>query len=96
MPPIGTVGMIARRELNAKLRTRSFVVSTVVSIVVLAGLMLAQGAFASSTNTMVVGLYGQAIAVSGQLTDAGRSLGRDIRTREVTDLVAGTDMVSGG
>ena len=91
-----TVFLIARRELNAKLRTRSFVVGTVVSIVVLAGLMLAQRALFSDTNKSVVGLNGQSIAIAQQLTDAARQAGQDVETKEVTDLGAGETMVADG
>jgi ABC-2 type transport system permease protein len=93
---VRTVYLIARRELNAKLRTRSFVVGTAVSIVVLAGIMLVQGTLFSESNKSVVGLNGQAIAVTGQVTEAARKLGRDVETREVTDLADGERMVADG
>jgi ABC-2 type transport system permease protein len=93
---VRTVYLIARRELNAKLRTRSFVVGTVVSIVVLAGLMLVQTTLFSDTNKSVVGLNGQSIAIGQQLTDAAKRAGQEVETKEVTDLSAGESMVAGG
>lgn len=91
-----TVYLIARRELNAKVRTRAFVVGTVVSIVVLAGIMLVQGALFSEGTKSVVGLNGQAIAIGQQLTDASRQLGHEVETTEVTDLAAGEGRVADG
>lgn len=91
-----TVILIARRELTAKLRTRSFWVSTAVSIVVLAGLMLVQGSLFSEGNKDVVGLTGQSIAVGQQLTDGARQVGREVETREVPDLGTGERMVADG
>ena len=93
---MGTVLLIARRELNARVRTRAFVLGTVVSIVVLAGIMLVQGALFSEGNKSVVGLNGQAIAVADSLTAAGKQLGREVETREITDLAAGEGMVADG
>lgn len=91
-----TIFLIARRELTAKVRTRSFWVSTAVSIVVLAGVMLVQGTLFSEGNKNVVGLTGQAIAVGQQLTDGARQLGREVRTREVPDPGTGERMVADG
>ncbi|WP_414637157.1 ABC transporter permease [Actinophytocola sp.] len=91
---IRTVGLIARRELNAKLRTRSFVIGTAVSLVVLVAFVLMQGSL-GGPGSLTVGLNGQAIGVADQLGQAGRQLGREIRTREVTDLPAGERMVAG-
>jgi len=92
--PARTVFLVARRELNARLRTRSFVVSTVVSLVVLAGFVLTQSTLFDEDHTTRVGLNGQAIAVAGPLRDAAMQLDYDVSTTEVTDLAAGRDMVS--
>jgi ABC-2 type transport system permease protein len=94
VPALSQVGLIARRELQAKLRTRPFLVGTAVSIVVIAGFVLST--LFSGANEIEVGLNGQAIAVADQLSQSGRQLGRDIRTREVTDLDAGAAMVADG
>lgn len=91
-----TVFLIARRELNSKLRTRSFVIGTAVSIVVLAGFVLMQGATFSSANASVVGLNGQAISAAGSLTEAAAQLGHEVQTRDVTDLADGEAMVADG
>jgi ABC-2 type transport system permease protein len=88
------VFLVARRELNARLRTRSFVVSTAVSLVVLAGFVLTQSTLFDEDHTTRVGLNGQAIAVAGPLRDAAMQLDYDVTTTEVTDLAAGRDMVS--
>ncbi|HEU5475425.1 MAG TPA: ABC transporter permease [Actinophytocola sp.] len=90
------VRLIARRELNTRLRTKSFVIGTVVSIVVLAGFVLMQSTLFSTANTLLVGLNGQAIAVAEQLTRTGEQLGRDIATREIIDAEAGQQLVADG
>jgi ABC-2 type transport system permease protein len=93
---VRTISLIARRELSARLRSRSFAVGTVASIVVLAGIMLVKGTLFSDDNTSVVGLNGQAIAVAPQLTDAARLLGREVQTKEITDLGEGEGLVANG
>ncbi|MGH3759966.1 ABC transporter permease [Actinophytocola sp.] len=94
--PARTVYLVARRELNTRLRTRSFVVSTVVSLVVLIGYVLTQSTMFDEEHPTRVGLNGQAIAVAGPLKDAAAQLDHDVTTTEVTDLAAGRDMVADG
>ncbi len=96
MTPRRTVYLIARRELNAKLRTRSFVVSTVAALVALAGFVLMQSTLFDDDHRDTVGLNGQAISVAGQLSDAARQMGLDVRTTEVTDLAGGRERVASG
>jgi ABC-2 type transport system permease protein len=94
--PARTVYLVARRELNTRLRTRSFVVSTVVSLVVLVGFVLTQSTLFDEEHTTRVGLAGQAIAIAGPLEDAAAPLAYDVATTEVADVAAGRDMVSDG
>lgn len=91
-----TVFLVARRELNTRLRTRSLVVSTVVSLFVLVGFVLTQSTLFDEDRTTRVGLNGQSIAIAGPLKDAAGQLDFDVATREVTDLAAGREMVADG
>jgi ABC-2 type transport system permease protein len=93
---LSTISLIAKRELNSKLRTRAFAISTVVSIIVLAALVLMESTIFSGGNKTVVGLNGQAIAVAGDLTAAAGRIGEHIETREITDPAAGAAMVADG
>lgn len=94
--PGRTVYVIARRELNTRLRTRSFVVSTVVSLAVLAAFVLAQSTLFDNDHADTIGLNGQAIAIAEPLVDAAEQAGRQVRTVEVTDLAAGREAVADG
>ncbi len=94
--PARTVYLVARRELNTRLRTRSFVVSTVVSLVVVVGFVLAQSTLFDEDRTTRIGLNGQSIALAGQLEDAAGQLAYQVTTTEVTDLADGRDMVADG
>jgi ABC-2 type transport system permease protein len=88
--------LVARRELTTKLHTRSFVVSTVAALLVLAGFLLAQSTLFDSNHRSTIGLNGQAISVAGQLADEARLVGRDVRTVEVTNLADGQAQVADG
>lgn len=96
MRPARTVYLVARRELNSRLRTRSFVVSTVVSLLVLAGFVLTQSSLFDEEHTTRVGLNGQALAISGPLKDAAAELDYDVTTTEVPDLAVGREKVADG
>ncbi|GAB1515687.1 ABC transporter permease [Actinophytocola sp. KF-1] len=91
-----TVSLVARRELAARLRTRSFVLATVLSALVLAGFVLTQSTVFDDRHRETIGLNGQAIAVSSQLVEEARLAGRDVRTVEVTDLADGRARVADG
>jgi ABC-2 type transport system permease protein len=92
----GALWLVARREVDARVRTRSFVVGTVVSALVLVGFVLTQSTVFDGDRRSVIGLNGQAISVTGQLVSEARQVGREVRTVEVTDLATGRDQVASG
>ena len=94
--PVRTIYLIARRELRAKVRTKAFAVSTVVSIVVIGLLALMQSTLFSDSDKSVVGLSGQAIAVADELTAAAQRVGQEVQTKEITDPDTGRDLVASG
>lgn len=89
-----TIYLVARRELNSRLRTRSFVVSTIVSLVVLTGFVLTQSTLFDEEQVTRVGLNGQANAIAAPLEDAAAELDHHVETSEVTDLAAGRELVA--
>jgi ABC-2 type transport system permease protein len=88
--------LVARREVNARLRTRSFVIGTVVSALVLVGFVLMQSPVFDGDQRDTIGLNGQALAVAAQLEEEARQVGREVRTVEVPDLSAGRTQVADG
>jgi ABC-2 type transport system permease protein len=91
-----TVSLVARREIAARLRTRSFVLGTVLAALVLAGFVLTQSSVFDDHHRDTIGLNGQAISVSEQLVAEARQVGRDVRTVEVTDQADGRARVADG
>ncbi|HEY3470478.1 MAG TPA: ABC transporter permease [Amycolatopsis sp.] len=90
------VWLVMKRELNTRLRTRSFVIGTVVMLALLLGYVGFQSALAGSADKSTVGLTGQAIGIAQQLqTQAARS-GQQISTVTITDPAEGRKKVEGG
>lgn len=78
--------LVARRELDTKLRNRAFLIGTAVTLVVLAGYVLLQSALSSDAERTTVGLSGQSISYAKPLADAAGRLGYQIEVREVSDV----------
>ncbi|MCG3750391.1 ABC transporter permease [Amycolatopsis sp. Poz14] len=72
--PTRAVRLVAKRELNARLRTRSFVVSTAVMLLLLLGYVTLQVFLAHDRSTTKVALAGQAQGIATQLENNDRNL----------------------
>jgi ABC-2 type transport system permease protein len=96
LKPASAVLLVAGRELNTKLRTKSFLISTIVCIAVLVGFLLLQGSSFSKPPRSKVGLSGQATALGPQMVDAARQLGHEVETRDIADPAAGEQLVRDG
>jgi ABC-2 type transport system permease protein len=94
--PVQAVLLVAGRELNTKLRTKAFVVGTVVSIVVLAAFVLLQATGISDSERSDVGLSGQATALGPQIVDAAKQFGHTVEIHDITDPAAGEQQVRDG
>ncbi|MEU7789485.1 ABC transporter permease [Amycolatopsis sp. NPDC049159] len=90
------VWLVLKRELNTRLRTRSFVIGTAVLLVLLLGYVGFQTALAGSADKSVVGLTGQATGIAKQLQVAAAQAGRQVETVTVTDPAEGREKVEDG
>ncbi|MEV4310870.1 ABC transporter permease [Actinocrispum sp. NPDC049592] len=96
LKPVQAVLLVAGRELNTRLRTRAFLVSTVISIVVLGGFLLLQGGSFGGEAKAKVGLSGQATALSTQIVQASKALGLEVTISDVNDQDSGEAQVRNG
>jgi ABC-2 type transport system permease protein len=96
LKPAQVVLLVAGRELNTKLRTRSFVISTVVSVVVLAAFVLLQSASFDDGNRSNVGLSGQATALGPQIVESAKQLGHEVAIVDVAEPAQGEQQVKDG
>lgn len=90
------VWLVMKRELNTRLRTRSFVIGTVVMLVLLLGYVGFQTALAGAADKRTVGLTGQAIGIAQQLQTKAAQSGQQISTVIVTDPAEGKQKVEDG
>ncbi|MDT7805217.1 MAG: type transport system permease protein [Actinomycetota bacterium] len=90
------VWLVMKRELNTRLRTRSFVIGTVVMLVLLLGYVGFQTALAGSADKRTVGLTGQAIGIAQQLQTKAAQSGQQISTVTITDPTEGRTKVEDG
>ena len=90
------VWLVMKRELNTRLRTRSFVIGTAVLLVLLLGYVVFQTSLAGSADKNTVGLTGQAIGIARQLQTEAAHPGREITTVVVTDPAEGRQKVEDG
>ncbi|WP_290055214.1 ABC transporter permease [Amycolatopsis solani] len=90
------VWLVLKRELNTRLRTRSFVIGTAVLLVLLLGYVGFQTALAGSSDKSTVGLTGQATGIAKQLQVAAAQSGREVETVTVTDPAEGRQQVENG
>ena len=94
--PFTAVRLVAKRELNTRLRTKSFVIGTAVILVVFAGYFLLQATLLGDAGRSKIGLSGQATGISDQLKTVALQLGRDVETITVTSPADGRKQVEKG
>jgi ABC-2 type transport system permease protein len=94
--PFTAVRLVAKRELNTRLRTKSFVIGTAVILVVFAGYFLLQATLLGDAGRSKIGLSGQATGISEQLKTVAQQLGRDVETITVTSPAEGRKQVEKG
>ena len=94
--PFTAVRLVAKRELNTRLRTKSFVIGTAVILVVFAGYSLLQATLLGDAGRSKIGLSGQATGISDQLKTVAQQLGRDVETITVTSPAEGRKQVEKG
>lgn len=94
--PVTAVRLVAQRELNTRLRTRSFLIGTAVILVVLAGYLLLQASLFGDVDKKEIGLTGQASGIATPLQAQAEELGQDLTTRQVSSVEEGRALVESG
>lgn len=89
------VYLIARRELNTRVRTRGFVLGTLGMLLAVAGYLGLTALFAND-DPSVVGLAPQHAALAAPLTTTAAEIGKRIEIREVSDRATAQAQLRGG
>lgn len=94
--PARAVRLVALREINTRLRTRSFLVGTVAILAVLAGYVLLQATLIGDENTVRIGLSGQATNLASPIESAAREFGTVTTTAVVSNAEDARAKVTSG
>ncbi|GHF51850.1 ABC-2 type transport system permease protein [Amycolatopsis bartoniae] len=91
------IGLVASREIGTRLRSKAFLVSTAVLIVLLiAFTVLMKFVTAGGGSEATIGYTPPNAALAAPLQASAKALGHDVATREVPDDTAGRDQVRDG
>ena len=97
--PLGSAAMVrlvAAREISSRLRDKNFIISSVVIVLVLVGLLGFQVAIDSGSDTVRVGVVGDAATYRPALEAQGASLDGDVEITELDDRSAAEAAIEDG
>lgn len=96
MTSAAAVRLVAQRELALRLRTKWFLIGTLVIIAVMAGYVLLQMSVFGDEDRSKIGFAGQATGLSERVAQAATELEIDVETTTVVDLTAARADLSDG
>ncbi|WP_200941803.1 ABC transporter permease [Angustibacter sp. Root456] len=79
------IGLVVRRELTARVRSKMFAISTALFLLSVVGLAVVMHFVGDRATTAKVGLLPSATAVAAPLHDVGTAVGLTVRTVQVPD-----------
>ncbi|MGH3759870.1 ABC transporter permease [Actinophytocola sp.] len=88
------VSLVAGREINTKLRSKAFIITTVATLVLLIGFALVMKAVGGGSDA-TVGFTQQNAALAEPFKAVAGSIGENVDTRTVSDERSGRDEVAG-
>lgn len=94
---VRTVLLVARREFTTRVRSRFFVIGTLLFMALLAGYIVLQAlVFSRATTTVKVGFVGQATVLAQPLTAAAGTESVKIERNDPVDIRTGEEQVRSG
>ena len=91
------IALVAKRELTTRVRTRSFLISNAIILVLILGGIIAASVFADDAVTNPkVGLVGSAASLSGPLSAGSASIGSPVDTSTVPNAATARSKVASG
>jgi ABC-2 type transport system permease protein len=84
------VGLVAKREISARIRDKNFIISSVVILLLLLGSLALQVALDSGTEESRIGLVGDVPGLEQALQAQGETLEVDVSVVDLTDEAAAT------
>jgi ABC-2 type transport system permease protein len=90
------VGLVASRELSTRLRSKAYVITTVVMLVLIIGVSLVVKLLSGGGADATVGFTGPTAELSAPLQASAKAIGERVATAAVADEAAGRAKVSDG
>lgn len=94
--PRGLVALIARREISTRVRERSFLISTAVTVLILVAVIVLPAVFSGDDREVKVGVVGATATVQPALTAAAEANDATVTVRPVADEAAARAAVESG
>jgi ABC-2 type transport system permease protein len=94
---MSSVWLVAQREILARARSKAYIISTVVLVVIVVAVaILTKLIGGSGTSDFTVGVTGQTSSLSAPLSASAASIGQSVATNTVPDEATGRDEVKSG
>ena len=94
--PRGLVGLVARREITTRVRERSFLISTVITLLIIAAVIVVPALLDRGGDKVTVGLVGAPAAVEPALRQAAGVTGVELAVQPYADEAAARSAVQDG
>jgi ABC-2 type transport system permease protein len=96
LTPARAVQLVAGREIRARMRTKAFVVTTILMLVGVVGFIVVTKLLAGGPSTSTVGFTGESNVLAVPLESVAQAIGERIVTRTVDDRATGEQLVRNG
>ncbi|GIH15378.1 ABC transporter permease [Rugosimonospora africana] len=94
---MSSVWLVAQREILARARSKAYVISTVVLVVIVVAVAILTKLIGGSGHSdFTVGVTGQTSSLSAPLSASAKSIGQSVATNTVPDEATGRDEVKSG
>lgn len=94
--PKGVVPLVVRREITTRIRERSFLISTLITLLIIAAVVVVPSLFGSDEDAVSVGLVGDTAVVEPALHQAAQVQHTDLTTTRYADEAAARAAVESG
>jgi ABC-2 type transport system permease protein len=94
--PRGMVGLVIRREITTRIRERSFLISTAITLLIVAAVVIVPSLFNRGDDTVSVGLVGDTSTLVPALQQAAQVQDAELTTTQYGDETAARAAVEAG
>ncbi|WP_040407400.1 ABC transporter permease [Amycolatopsis nigrescens] len=93
---MSAVWLVASREISTRLRSKAYVVSTLVLLVLIVGATLVMKLLAGTGSDATIGFTTPTAPLAAPLQVSAKTIGEDVATKQVPDEAAGRSEVAAG